>query len=225
MTPRDRGTHVVQVGSALAERSVPSRPSALRGQRHPGVHRVAALRAAARPQRGAVTMVQMPGSSTPRTSWVLTRLPRHPRPVAPSTSPRWPPRAVLAPGPSRAAHVLSGQLHRGHPAGPSSPRACSTATWPAPATTASRRTGPSTLAGQPLETAGRHRPDDYGARGIFDDEAAQLQFWISRNRRRWPWPRPRPGQWRGTRGADCAGVPVTRPPSGVGLRSMFRAHQ
>ncbi|GGQ17891.1 hypothetical protein GCM10010279_26930 [Streptomyces mutabilis] len=56
MLPRDRGT-IVQVGPALDS---PARRCAaggvLRGQaRHPGLHRVPALRAAARPQRVRVT--------------------------------------------------------------------------------------------------------------------------------------------------------------------------
>ena len=45
MLPRDRGI-IVQVGSALAYRGIPSAVGLLRRQaRHPGVHRIAALRA------------------------------------------------------------------------------------------------------------------------------------------------------------------------------------
>ena len=53
MLPRNRGT-IVQVGSALAYRGIPLQARLLRRQaRDPGLHRVGALRAAARRQRGA----------------------------------------------------------------------------------------------------------------------------------------------------------------------------
>ncbi|MFE2025364.1 SDR family oxidoreductase [Streptomyces hygroscopicus] len=87
MLPRDRGT-VVQVGSALAYRSVPLQAvycgakAAIRGftdslrceLMHDG-------------SRVRVTMAHLPGVNTPQFSWVLTRLPRHPRPVAPVYQP------------------------------------------------------------------------------------------------------------------------------------------
>src|SRR5215211_2585547 len=87
MLPRNRGT-IVQVGSALAYRSIPLQApycgakSAIRGFTeslrcellHDGsdVH---------------VTMVQLPALNTPQFSWGRAKLPRHPQPVPPIFQP------------------------------------------------------------------------------------------------------------------------------------------
>lgn len=188
MTPRDRGT-IVQVGSALAERSVPLQ-AVYCGAKHAIQGFTESLRCELLHDRSGVrvTMVQMPGLNTPQFSWVLTRLPRHPRPVAPVYQPEVAARAVLhaADHPERRMYWVGGstvatllgqklapglldrylartgydgqQTHR--PVDPSRP----VNLWKPPDDTA---------------------PDDYGAHGIFDDEAhpRSVQFWISRNRR------------------------------------------
>ncbi|MEU2687942.1 SDR family oxidoreductase [Streptomyces hygroscopicus] len=110
MLPRDRGT-VVQVGSALAYRSVPLQAvycgakAAIRGftdslrceLTHDG-------------SRVRVTMAHLPGVNTPQFSWVLTRLPRHPRPVAPVYQPEVAAEGILyaADHPERREYWIGG---------------------------------------------------------------------------------------------------------------------
>jgi NAD(P)-dependent dehydrogenase (short-subunit alcohol dehydrogenase family) len=87
MRSRDRGV-IVQVGSAMAYRSIPLQASycaakfAIRGftdaLRVELLHEKSDVR---------VTMVQLPGLNTPQFTWVRTTLRRHPRPVAPVFSP------------------------------------------------------------------------------------------------------------------------------------------
>jgi NAD(P)-dependent dehydrogenase (short-subunit alcohol dehydrogenase family) len=87
MVPRNRGT-IVQVGSALAYRSIPLQSpycgakAAIRGftdsvrtellHSKSGVH---------------ITMVQMPGLNTPQFEWCATTLPKHPKPIPPIYQP------------------------------------------------------------------------------------------------------------------------------------------
>ncbi|OSC67600.1 short-chain dehydrogenase [Streptomyces sp. 4F] len=188
MTPRDRGT-IVQVGSALAQRSVPLQ-AAYCGAKHAIQGFTESLRCELLHDRSGVrvTMVQMPGLNTPQFSWVLTRLPRHPRPVAPVYQPEVAAEAVLhaADRPERREYWVGGSTvatllgqklapglldrylartgydgqQTGEPVDPSRP----VNLWKPPDDTA---------------------PADYGAHGIFDDEAhpRSLQFWLSRHRR------------------------------------------
>ncbi len=110
MTPRDRGT-IVQVGSALAERSVPLQ-AVYCGAKHAIQGFTESLRCELLHDRSGVrvTMVQMPGLNTPQFSWVLTRLPRHPRPVAPVYQPEVAAEAVLyaADHPERRMYWVGG---------------------------------------------------------------------------------------------------------------------
>jgi NAD(P)-dependent dehydrogenase (short-subunit alcohol dehydrogenase family) len=94
MLPRNRGS-IVQVGSALAYRSIPIQAPycgakfAIRGftdsLRCELLHRRS---------RVHVTMVQMPALNTPQFDWCLTRMPREPRPVAPVFQPEVAARAI-----------------------------------------------------------------------------------------------------------------------------------
>jgi NAD(P)-dependent dehydrogenase (short-subunit alcohol dehydrogenase family) len=87
MKPRDRGT-IVQVGSALAYRSIPlqsaycAAKSAIRGftdsLRSELIHDKSHVH---------VTMVQMPGLNTPQFEWGRSKMPRGIRPVAPVFQP------------------------------------------------------------------------------------------------------------------------------------------
>jgi NAD(P)-dependent dehydrogenase (short-subunit alcohol dehydrogenase family) len=87
MQPRDRGM-IVQVGSALAYRSIPLQSAycaakhAIRGftdsLRCELIHDGSHVR---------VTMVQMPALNTPQFNWVKSRLPRKPQPVPPIYEP------------------------------------------------------------------------------------------------------------------------------------------
>jgi NAD(P)-dependent dehydrogenase (short-subunit alcohol dehydrogenase family) len=94
MIPRDRGT-IVQVGSALAYRSIPLQSAycgakaAIRGFtdsiRCELIHRGS---------RVHLGMVQMPAVNTPQFSWNRTKLPRKPQPVPPIFQPEVAARAV-----------------------------------------------------------------------------------------------------------------------------------
>lgn len=87
MRPRDRGT-IVQVGSALAYRSIPLQAAycgakhAIRGfldtLRSELIHDGSHVR---------VTMVQLPALNTPQFDWVRSRLPRRAQPVPPIFQP------------------------------------------------------------------------------------------------------------------------------------------
>jgi short-subunit dehydrogenase len=87
MLPRDRGT-IVQVGSALAYRSIPLQApycgakSAIRG--FTDSLRTELLHSGSRVR---VTMVQMPALNTPQFDWCRTRMSRKPQPVPPIFEP------------------------------------------------------------------------------------------------------------------------------------------
>ena len=95
MIPRDRGT-IVQVGSALAYRSIPLQ-SAYCGAKHAIRGFTDALRCELLHARSRVhvTMVQMPALNTPQFDWAETRLARSPRPVAPIFQPEVAARAIV----------------------------------------------------------------------------------------------------------------------------------
>jgi NAD(P)-dependent dehydrogenase (short-subunit alcohol dehydrogenase family) len=98
MRPRDRGV-IVQVGSALGERSIPLQ-SAYCGAKHAINGFTSSLRCELLHAGSGVrvTVVQMPAVNTPQFSWVLSRLPRRPQPVPPIYQPE-----VAARGIARAA--------------------------------------------------------------------------------------------------------------------------
>ncbi len=98
MKPRDRGT-IVQVGSALAYRGIPLQ-TAYCGAKHAiqGFHESLRCELLHAKSNVHVTMVQMPAVNTPQFSWVLSRLPRHPRPVPPIYQPEVAARAVVYAG-------------------------------------------------------------------------------------------------------------------------------
>lgn len=87
MRPRDQGT-IVQVGSALAHRSIPLQ-AAYCGAKHATKGFTESLRCELLHDRSRVrvTMVQLPALNTPQFEWVRTRLPGHPRPVPPIYQP------------------------------------------------------------------------------------------------------------------------------------------
>ena len=95
MRPRDRGT-IVQVGSALGERSIPLQ-SAYCGAKHAINGFTESLRTELMHDGSniAITVVQMPAVNTPQFSWVLSRLPSHPQPVPPLYQPEVAARGVV----------------------------------------------------------------------------------------------------------------------------------
>ncbi len=87
MLPRDRGT-IVQVGSALAYRSIPLQ-SAYCAAKHAIVGFTDSLRCELIHDNSHVrlTVVHMPALNTPQFDWVKSRLPRKPQPVPPIFQP------------------------------------------------------------------------------------------------------------------------------------------
>jgi NADP-dependent 3-hydroxy acid dehydrogenase YdfG len=94
MLPRDKGT-IVQVGSALAYRSIPLQ-AAYCGAKHAIRGFTDSLRCELihDHSRVWVTMVQLPAVNTPQFSWVRNRLPRRPQPVPPIYQPEIPAEAI-----------------------------------------------------------------------------------------------------------------------------------
>ena len=87
MLPRDRGT-IVQVGSALAYRSIPLQ-SAYCASKHAIVGFTDSLRCELHHDHSnvKVTIVQMPAMNTVQFDWVKNRMPRKPQPVPPIYEP------------------------------------------------------------------------------------------------------------------------------------------
>jgi short-subunit dehydrogenase len=95
MRQRNRGT-IVQVGSALAYRSIPLQ-SAYCGAKHAIVGFTDSLRSELihENSRVHITMVHLPAMNTPQFSWCRTRLPRQPQPVPPIFQPEVAARAIV----------------------------------------------------------------------------------------------------------------------------------
>ncbi len=186
MRPRRRGT-IIQVGSALAYRGIPLQ-SAYCGAKHAIQGFTESLRAELMHDRTGihVTMVQLPALNTPQFTWVLSRLPRRPRPVPPIYEPELAARAI----------VWAADHHRRE--------------WWVGATTAATLVANAVAPGlldrylartgydsqQTEEPAGDDRPanlwhpvdehEDYGAHGPFDSGShdRSTQWALSRHRRR-----------------------------------------
>lgn len=95
MKTRDRGS-IVQVGSALAYRSIPLQ-SAYCGAKHAMVGFTDSLRSELIHDRSNIhlTVVHLPAMNTPQFSWCRTRLPRQPQPVPPIFQPEVAARAIV----------------------------------------------------------------------------------------------------------------------------------
>jgi NAD(P)-dependent dehydrogenase (short-subunit alcohol dehydrogenase family) len=110
MMPRDRGA-IVQVGSALGERSIPLQ-SAYCGAKHAIDGFTSSLRCELLHDKSGVhvTVVQMPAVNTPQFSWVRSKLPRHPQPVPPIYQPEVAARGILyaADHPRRRQYFVGG---------------------------------------------------------------------------------------------------------------------
>jgi NAD(P)-dependent dehydrogenase (short-subunit alcohol dehydrogenase family) len=110
MMARDHGT-IVQVGSALSERSIPLQ-SAYCGAKHAINGFTESVRCELLHDKSHVqiTVVQMPAVNTPQFSWVRSRLPRQPQPVAPIYEPEVAARGVLlaADHPGRKQYWVGG---------------------------------------------------------------------------------------------------------------------
>jgi NAD(P)-dependent dehydrogenase (short-subunit alcohol dehydrogenase family) len=185
MLPRDRGI-IVQVGSALAYRSIPLQ-SAYCGAKHAIVGFTESLRCELMHDKSnvRVTSVNLPAVNTPQFDWLLSRLRRHAQPVPPIYQPEVPARSIVAAAdrPQRREYWVGGSTV---------------------GTILGNRIIPGLLdrylaltgyrAQQTAEEVDPNRPgnlwrpadesDDHGAHGSFDDRAHcySAQAWLSRHR-------------------------------------------
>ncbi len=182
MVPRNRGV-VVQIGSALAYRSIPLQ-SAYCAAKHAVQGFTESLRSELihDGSRVRLTTVQLPAVNTPQFSWIRTRMPRHPQPVPPIYQPEVIARAVYW-----TAHHRRREFAVGYP-------------------TVQAILGDKFIPGlldhylawvgydsqQTEEPIPPNRPDnlykplpgDFGARGKFSDRAHDysIHYWINRYR-------------------------------------------
>jgi NAD(P)-dependent dehydrogenase (short-subunit alcohol dehydrogenase family) len=186
MLPRDRGA-IVQVGSALAYRSIPLQ-SAYCGAKHAIVGFTDSLRCELIHDNGhiRVTMVHMPAMNTPQFGWVKNRLAHKPQPVPPIYEPEVGARAVYW-----AAHHDRREIYVGIP---TVGAIVGNKVAPGALDRYLGRTGFQSQ--QTSELDDPDRPDnlwdpvdageDHGAHGTFDDRAHafSLQTWADLRR---PW--------------------------------------
>jgi len=110
MRPRRQGT-IVQVGSALAYRSIPLQ-SAYCGAKHAVKGFTESLRTELLHEGSDIhlTILEMPGVNTPQFDWCKTTLLRHPKPMGPYYQPEVAARAIYW-----AAHARRPELYVGAP--------------------------------------------------------------------------------------------------------------
>jgi NAD(P)-dependent dehydrogenase (short-subunit alcohol dehydrogenase family) len=182
MVPRDCGT-VVQVGSALAYRSIPLQApycgakAAIRGFTD-------SIRSELLHQKSNVhlTMVQMPALNTPQFNWCATKLPRHPQPVPPIFQPE-----VAADAIYYAAHHRRREIYVG---GSTVKAILANKVIPGLADRYLARNGFDSQQTDNPVAAGRPSnlfhpvPGDHGAHGIFDARASGRsgQLWADTHR-------------------------------------------
>lgn len=184
MLPRDRGT-IVQVGSALAYRSIPLQ-SAYCAAKHAIAGFTDSLRCELIHDKSNVhlTMVQMPALNTPQFGWVKSRLKNKAQPVPPIFQPEVGARAIYW-----AAHHRRREVYAG---------------WPTVEAIVGNKLAPGLLdrylgktgfaSQQTCEPEDPNRPNnlwrpvggDHGAHGTFDDRA-HARSWELRTSldRRW----------------------------------------
>ncbi|HEX7314560.1 MAG TPA: SDR family oxidoreductase [Pyrinomonadaceae bacterium] len=182
MLPRDHGT-IVQVGSALAYRGIPLQ-SAYCAAKHAVQGFMDSLHAELIHDESnvRVTMVQLPAVNTPQFSWAKSRLRNEPRPVGPIYQPEVAARAVYW-----AAHNERRELYVG---------------WPTVKAIVGNKLAPELAdryvaryayeaqeSGEPAAPDRQDNlwepvPGDHGARGRFDERAAETsaQFWATTHR-------------------------------------------
>jgi NAD(P)-dependent dehydrogenase (short-subunit alcohol dehydrogenase family) len=179
MHPRDRGC-IVQVGSALAFRSIPLQ-SPYCGAKHAIVGFTDSIRSELIHNGSAVhiTAVRLPAMNTPQFSWCRTRLPRHPQPVPPIFQPEVAARAIVWAASHKRREVNVG--------------------WPTVEAIYAQEIAPSFAdhylakhcfdGQQTSEPVSPDRPDnlfepvpgDYSTHGIFDDHAKSFSVQSSMN--------------------------------------------
>lgn len=182
MLPRDHGT-IVQVGSALAYRSIPLQ-SAYCGAKHAIRGFTNSIRCELKHDKSRVhiTMVQLPGVNSTQFGWVKNRMPRNPKPIGKIYQPE-----VAANAIHWAAHHRRRELYVGAPAGES---------------IIANKIAPSLLddylgrvgydgqqTQEPKSSTADNLwqpvPGDHGAHGDFDSEAldSSAELWVAKNRK------------------------------------------
>jgi len=188
MRPRGRGT-IVQVGSALGERSIPLQ-SAYCGAKHAVNGFTSSLRCELLHENSGVyvTVVQMPAVNTPQFSWVRSSLPNHPQPVPPIYQPEVAARGVVfaADHPRRRQYWVGGTTAATIVATRLAPalldRYLARTGYRAQQTAQAVEPGRPDNLLQPADGRGGH---DGGSHGVFDDRShgRSLQLWISQHAR------------------------------------------
>ena len=185
MRQRDRG-NIVQVGSALAYRSIPLQ-SAYCGAKHAIAGFTESLRTELLHYGSnvKVSMVQLPAVNTPQFDWVKTTLPNHPQPVPPIFQPELAAEAIMEAADSGVKEIKLG--------------------FPTVSAILGDKVAPGLLdrylARTNFEAQQTDRPispdresnlyspvdddRDFGAHGDFDDKArsSSPQWWLMSNRR------------------------------------------
>jgi NAD(P)-dependent dehydrogenase (short-subunit alcohol dehydrogenase family) len=188
MRPRGQGT-IVQVGSALGERSIPLQ-SAYCGAKHAINGFTSSLRCELRHENSGVyvTVVQMPAVNTPQFSWVRSRLPRHPQPVPPIYQPEVAARGVLyaADHPRRKEYWVGASTAATIVANRLAPAVLDR--YLARTGYDSQQTSQPVEPGRPdnlLQPVDRDQGQDHGPHGIFDDKSHDRspQLWLAEHAR------------------------------------------
>jgi NADP-dependent 3-hydroxy acid dehydrogenase YdfG len=182
MVPRNRGV-VVQIGSALAYRSIPLQ-SAYCAAKHAVQGFTESLRSELihDGSRVHVTAVQLPAVNTPQFSWIKTRMPKQPQPVPPIFQPEVIARAVYW-----AAHHRRREFCVGFPTVKAIIGDKFIPGWLdhylASIGYESQQTQDPVKPGR-VDNLDAPRPGDYGARGAFSDRARNysIQAWMNRYR-------------------------------------------
>jgi NAD(P)-dependent dehydrogenase (short-subunit alcohol dehydrogenase family) len=186
MRPRNRGV-IVQVGSSLAYRGIPLQ-SAYCGAKHAIQGFTESLRCELLHEHSGVrvTMVQLPAVNTPQFSWVLSRLPHQAQPVPPIYQPEVAAQAIryAADHPGRREYWVGGSTAGTIAANAIVPglldRYLARTGFSSQQTDQPRNPSQPVNLWEPVDGAdGR----DYGAHGIFDDEATSrsVQLWASQH--------------------------------------------
>jgi NAD(P)-dependent dehydrogenase (short-subunit alcohol dehydrogenase family) len=184
MRPRDHGT-IVQVGSALSERSIPLQ-SAYCGAKHAINGFTSSLRCELLHDGShvRVTVVQMPAVNTPQFSWVKSRLPRDPQPVPPIYQPEVAARGVVyaADHPGRREYRVGASTVATLAANKVAPALLDR--YLARTGYQSQQTSEAPEPGRPdnlMQPVDEPRGSDHGAHGSFDgrSHARSAQLWMS----------------------------------------------
>lgn len=183
MKARNRGC-IVQVGSALAYRSIPLQAPYC-GAKHAIRGFTDSLRCELRHNKSRIhlTMVQLPALNTPQFGWCRTRLRQHPQPVPPIFQPEVAAEAIVW-----VAHHRRREVYVGRPtveailANKVAPRALDRRL--AKTGYDAQQTSQPVLPGRP-DNLFDPVPGDAGAHGIFDSQARSFspQFWLTSHRR------------------------------------------